>query len=144
MRHLSCLLAALVLAGCASPATSVSAARLRLVKVPVTDVAKSAAFYRDALGLTEDFTAPEYGWAQYATGAVPLCLYVPGKGGGNGVPGHCDSVNLAVRNPAKLHEEIAGRWKGPLGALMKDGDGELTFEIKDPDGNTIRFVQEER
>ncbi len=140
--RITLLLAAIALAGCAStdkPATSVL-----LVKIPVTDVARAAAFYREGLGLKEEFAAPEYGWAQYGTGGVPLCLYVPGKGGGNGVPGHCDSVNLVVKDAARYHDEVAARWKGPVGAVMKTGDGGVMFEVRDPDGNVIRVVQEPR
>lgn len=116
-------------------------ATVGLVKIPVTDLAKAAAFYRESLGLKEEFAVVEYGWAQYETGAVPLCLYVPGKGGGNGVPGHCDSVHLVVENAAAFHDEVAKRCKSPVGAVMKSDDGGVFFEIRDPDGNTIKVMQ---
>jgi len=119
-------------------------AKVGLVKIPVTDLAKASAFYREALGLKEEFAAVEYGWAQYGTGAVPLCLYVPGKGGGSGVPGHCDSVHLAVADAAAFHDEVAKRCKSPVGAVMKSDDGGVFFEIRDPDGNTIKVMQERK
>ncbi len=139
MRILPVLLAVVALAGCASPEKSGTS--VLLVKIPVTDVARAAAFYREGLRLKEEFAAPEYGWAQFATGGVPLCLYVPGKGGGVGVPGHSDCVNLVVADAVRFHDEVAARWKGPVGAVMKTGDGGVMFEVRDPDGNTIRVVQ---
>ncbi|MEK7465821.1 MAG: VOC family protein [Planctomycetota bacterium] len=142
MRLLPALFAAALLAGCAS--TDKPAATVGLVKIPVTDVAKASAFYRETLGLKEEFAVPEFGWAQYETGAVPLCLYVPGKGGGSGVPGHCDSVHLVVGDATAFHDAVAKRCKSPVGAVMKSEDGNVFFEIRDLDGNTIKVMQEER
>ncbi len=55
--------------------------RVGLVKIPVTDLGRAATFYREVLGLPEEFAVPAYGWAQYSTEGVPLCLYISGRGG---------------------------------------------------------------
>lgn len=134
------LLLAAALAGCASTDKE-PVAFVSLVKIPVTDIAKSGAFYRDALGLEEEFSSAEYGWAQYRTGGVPLCLYVPGKGGGTGAPGGCESVHLVVADVRGYRDALAKRWKSPIGALMKGEDGSMFFDVDDPDGNSLRIMQ---
>jgi hypothetical protein len=57
-----------------------------LVKIPATNFAIATASYREVLSPTQDFAAAQYGWAQYSAGAVPLCIYVVGMGGGEGKP----------------------------------------------------------
>ena len=41
---------------------------LSLLKIPVSDVTRSAEFYRTALGFEEQFVAEKYGWAQLQAG----------------------------------------------------------------------------
>jgi predicted enzyme related to lactoylglutathione lyase len=74
---------------------------LNLLKIPVIDFKRACAFYRDILGLEEDFAVEEYGWAQYQLGDVPLCLYVVGMGGGDGKPGNELNFHLAVDDAPK-------------------------------------------
>ena len=62
-------------------------ATVGFVRVPVSDFGRACAFYRDTLGLHEDFAVTDYGWAQYGTDTVPICLYQAGMGGGEGEPG---------------------------------------------------------
>ncbi len=110
---------------------------LGLVKIPVTDFARSTAFYRDVLGLTESFAAAEYGWAQYDVGPVPLCVYVVGLGGGNGTPGMDTGVQLRTDDARAAHARL-----GPHGGPLEVGDdGTLTFDVRDPDGNRLQVAQ---
>src|SRR5438045_9781318 len=70
--------------------------QLSLLKIPVTDVRRSADFYRDALGFHEEFVVEQYGWAQLKAGELPLALYIPGKGGGDGHVGGSTGFHLSL------------------------------------------------
>src|SRR5258708_21837332 len=79
---------ALVIVGCANSTErkrdmseqNVGSYRLALIKIPVSDIQRSAAFYRQTLGFEQEFVAAEYGWAQFKAGELPLALYKPGMG----------------------------------------------------------------
>ncbi len=111
-----------------------------LVKIPVSDFARARAFYADVLGLTEAFASAEYGWAQYDTGAVPLCLYVAGRSGGTGTPGGETGVQLRVADVRALHAGLTARGATP-GPLDLGDDGTSTFDLADPDGNRLQVAQ---
>ena len=114
--------------------------RVGLVKIPVTDFDRATAWYREGLGLEEEFAVAEYGWAQYATGNVPVCLYAAGKGGGSGTPGGDAGLHLAVADPKALHARYAEAGLGGLGELHTSDEGTAFFEVTDPDGNLLKVV----
>jgi catechol 2,3-dioxygenase-like lactoylglutathione lyase family enzyme len=119
---------------------------LSLVKLPVRDVERAAAFYRDVLGMTPSFVAAEYGWAQFTAGSVPLALYVPGMGGGDGEPGGSAGFHLALG--ADAFEALAERLRvaGALvdGRVHRGADGTVFVDARDPDGNVIKVVRAAR
>lgn len=115
-----------------------AAARLGLVKIPVRDLAVAAAFYRDVLGLPEDFAVEAYGWAQYGIGGAPLCLFVPGMGGGDREPGGETGVQLRVPDARAAYEQVSEHVEGEL---TEGDDGAVGFVISDPDGNLIQVIQ---
>ena len=110
------------------------------VKIPVSDVARAAAFYRDVLGLTEDFVVAECGWAQLSSASIPLCLYEPGKGGGSREPGGDTGIQLRVGDAAAVHAKAAEAG-GTDGDLSTGDDGTVTFQARDPDGNLVQVAQ---
>ncbi|MEN8151629.1 MAG: VOC family protein [Planctomycetota bacterium] len=114
--------------------------RVSLVKIPVADFAASTAFYREVLGLAEEFAVEEYGWAQYRLGDVPLCLYVPGTGGGSGEPGGDTGIHLAVDDVAAAFGRLRQRGAEFACELTTSDEGSSFFEVRDPDGNTIKVV----
>ena len=112
-----------------------------LVKIPVTDLGRATAYYREILGLAEDFAVEEYGWAQYAVGGAPVCLYVPGMGGGTGEPGGDCGLHLVVDDARALHDTLSTRGADLLGDLSEGDDGTVSFDVRDPDANVIRVMQ---
>lgn len=112
-----------------------------LVKIPVTDFKRATDYYREILGLTEEFAVEEYGWAQYETGNVPLCLYVVGQGGGDGVPGSEVGFHLVVDDVSTFYAAIKERG-GHFGSeIVSSDDGGKFFVVRDPDGNTFKVLQ---
>ena len=115
--------------------------RLSLLKIPVRDVSTSRAFYQDVLGFNTQLDAKEYGWVQMQAGEVPVALYEPGMGGGDGKVGDTLDFHLAVLELAKVVERLRAH-----GALVGDGilrgdDGSEFLEVRDPDGNTLKIMK---
>jgi len=112
-----------------------------LVKVPVTDFGRATRYYRETLGLEEEFAVEAYGWAQYRVGGAPLCLYVEGRGGGDGSPGGDTGFHLTVTDARALFEALAERGVETLHGLEEGDDGGVFFTVEDPDGNTFKVTQ---
>jgi catechol 2,3-dioxygenase-like lactoylglutathione lyase family enzyme len=107
------------------------------VKIPVSDFKQACRFYRDRLGLKEDFAAEAYGWAQYATGSVPICLYQEGMGGGAGKPGVDTGLQLRVADARAAYAHL----KDFASDFGEGDDGSVGFTLSDPDGNKFQILQ---
>jgi catechol 2,3-dioxygenase-like lactoylglutathione lyase family enzyme len=112
-------------------------ASVGFVKIPVGDFARACSFYRDTLGLSEEFAAEAFGWAQYATGSVPICLYQEGMGGGAGKPGVDTGIQLRVSDARGAYEQL----RAHASDFGEGDDGSAGFTLRDPDGNTIQVIQ---
>lgn len=115
--------------------------RFALAKIPVTDIARAAAFYREALGLAQEFVVEDYGWAQFSADGVPIALYAAGKGGGDGVPGGDTGLHFAVRALDDLAMRIVCHGTGSAGDIQAGADGTRFLDVTDPDGNTVRVFR---
>lgn len=113
-------------------------ATIGLVKIPVRDFERSRRFYREALGLTEEFAVEAYGWAQYACGAVPLCIYVAGMGGGAGEPVGETGIQLRVSDARRTASSVS---QHVVGDVAEGDDGSVGFSLSDPDGNLIHVLE---
>ena len=145
MSYLKLILAAAIasLIGCAphpgNQPMHQRAYQLSLLKIPVTDIAKSAEFYRDVLKFKSEFVAEKYGWAQFSAGDLSLALYKPGMGGGDGKPGGSTGFHLALP-PDQFDGLAADLLK--LGVLVDNriqhgDDGTTYVQVRDPDGNVL-------
>lgn len=112
-----------------------------LVKIPVTDFKQATQYYRGVVGLEEEFAVEAYGWAQYKTGNIPLCLYVTGQGGGDGTPGTEVGFHLTVDNITTFYADIQKRNGQVASEIVKSDDGGAFFVLCDPDGNTFKVIQ---
>ena len=115
--------------------------KVGLVKIPVTDFKAATHYYREVLGLVEEFAVEVYGWAQYQTNSIPLCLYVVGQGGGDGVPGGDTGFHLEVNNIETFYAEIQKRGGQFASDIVQSNDGGMFFVLRDPDGNTFKVIQ---
>lgn len=120
--------------------TPMQEAAVGFVKIPVSDFGRARIFYRDTLGLTEEFAVEAYGWAQFATATVPICLYVPGQGGGARAPGGDTGIQLRVSDARAAYSSLAAADR-VAGELQIGDDGTVGFTLRDPDGNTIHVAQ---
>jgi catechol 2,3-dioxygenase-like lactoylglutathione lyase family enzyme len=115
--------------------------QLSLLKIPVTDIARSANFYRDALKFKPEFVAEQYGWAQFDAGGLPLALYKPGMGGGDGKPGGSTGFHLSL--PPVQFDLIAADLlkQGVLidNRIQRGDDGTTYVQVRDPDGNVLNI-----
>ena len=114
--------------------------QIGLIKIPVTDFDKATAYYREVIGLEEEFAVAEYGWAQYKTGNLPLCLYVVGMGGGEGTPGHEVGFHLTVNDIQAFYDQLAAHGAQFASEIVGSADGGQFFMLQDPDGNTFKVI----
>ncbi|MEM7538898.1 MAG: helix-turn-helix domain-containing protein [Chloroflexota bacterium] len=112
-----------------------------LVKIPVTNFEAATHYYREVIGLEEEFAVEAYGWAQYKTNNLPLCLYVTGQGGGEGKPGEEVGFHLAVDNIETVYTYIEKRGGQFATEIVSSADGGKFFVLRDPDGNTFKVLQ---
>jgi len=113
--------------------------RVTLIKLPVANIGPAIVFYRDVLGLSLNFAAEEYGWAQFDTRPVPLALYVPAEGVGLGKPGTCDGLQLTTEDFDGLQHRLTEHHM-PFDNFEGD-DGTVGVYLNDPDGNRIQVIQ---
>lgn len=118
-----------------------STMRINLVKIPVADFARATHFYRETLGLNEQFAVAAYGWAQYELPVLPLCLYVPGMGGGEGQPGGEVGFHLEVSHIGQFRDGYLARGGQIHTDIVASDDGGQFLIISDPDGNLLKVVQ---
>ena len=118
-----------------------SSYKLSLLKIPVSDIARSAAFYTKALKWEPQFVADEYGWAQLDAGGLPVALYKPGMGGGDGKPGGSTGFHLAVPPAAfdTLAADLLGKGVLVDNRVQHGDDGTTFVQLRDPDGNVLNI-----
>ena len=117
--------------------------KLGLLKIPVREIEKSTAFYKERLGCEISFQAPEYGWAQLKAGDLELALYVPRKGGGQRTIGGNIDFHLVL--DADDFDKLAPALKD-AGLLVEDmihtgNDGSTFIDLRDPDENVIKIFR---
>lgn len=110
----------------------------------VADVARAAAFYRDALGFAVDFLhghPPFYGSVSRDAARLHLkWVHEPVFG-----PGRIEAAGLImafvpVENVKALYREFAEAGAPIHQKLRKQAWGGTDFHVRDPDGNVIAFV----
>jgi glyoxylase I family protein len=119
------------------------------VRYQVTEVARSVAFYTQALGFTLEHQHPPQ-FASVSLGALRLLLSGPGASGSRGLPdgqhqapGGWNRVVLGVKDLpsciARLRQ-IGLRFRNE----MEVGPAGRQIQIEDPDGNPIELLESVR
>ena len=103
------------------------------VMYPVSDLARSARFYREILGLPQEIYSEEGQWAEFNCGNLALALK-----GGETVPAAAPGgrLALAVDDIHAFHAELKNR-----GVRIQSGPTDYgvccAMEILDPDGHVV-------
>jgi catechol 2,3-dioxygenase-like lactoylglutathione lyase family enzyme len=113
---------------------------LEVVVVPVGDVDRAIAFYRDQLGFNVDHhtQARDMDFAQLTPPGSGCSIVVGNLPGGPAMtPGSLKGLQLVVADAARAHEELAARGVevGDID-VIDERDGGTLFGFADPDGNT--------
>ena len=114
------------------------------IAMPVSDINRAAAFYRDTLGMRFLFQAPP-GLAFFDCGGVRLMLDVPLKKDG----GNCSSVIYYkvpdINTAFEMLSQRGVKFEGKPHLIAKMPDHELWMAFfKDPDGNLLALMSEVR
>ena len=116
--------------------------QLSLLKIPVSEISRSAEFYRDILGFSQQSAAEEYGWAQLQAGDLSVALYKPGMGGGTGQVGGSTGFHLCL--PPERFDQMAADLlkRGVLvdNMVHQSDEGGVFIGVSDPDGNVIKIM----
>jgi methylmalonyl-CoA/ethylmalonyl-CoA epimerase len=113
------------------------------IAVPVTDVARATAFYRDALGMRFLFQAPP-GLAFFDCGGVRLMLDGPAReSAGKGSVVYYRVADLEAAFGALSARGVVFETKPHLVARLPDHELRMAF-LRDPDGNLLALMSEVR
>jgi methylmalonyl-CoA/ethylmalonyl-CoA epimerase len=113
------------------------------IAVPVSDVDRSVAFYRDTLGMRVLFQAPP-GLGFFDCAGVRLMLDAPAKAAGH----HSSVIYYKVADLQAAFETLSARGvtfeaKPHLIARLPDHELWMAF-FRDPDGNLLALMSEVR
>jgi len=108
--------------------------RTDFVSVPVRDLEKSTAWYRDSLGLEQ---VSEGGWPEFQLGEnVSLYLIDPTNIGQEFTAPHTSYIALRVPDVEEARTELEGRGITFAGEIFDTGVCHMAF-FRDPDGNSL-------
>jgi catechol 2,3-dioxygenase-like lactoylglutathione lyase family enzyme len=108
--------------------------RTDFVSVPVTDMERATAFYRDTLGLPQ---VSEGGFPEFQLGEnVSVYLIQMENIGSTFTSPHTAHIALRVPDVAETRKELESRGVAFEGEIMDTGVCHMAF-FRDPDGNAL-------
>jgi catechol 2,3-dioxygenase-like lactoylglutathione lyase family enzyme len=112
---------------------------LEVVVVPVSDIDRAIAFYRDTLGFHLDHETQAAGmrFAQLTPPGSGCSIVIGDLPGGQSMePGSLKGLQLVVADAHRAHDELAARGVevGDV-EVIDERDGGTLFGFTDPDGN---------
>jgi catechol 2,3-dioxygenase-like lactoylglutathione lyase family enzyme len=107
--------------------------------VYASDAAKAERFYVDQLGLKKGVDPYNPGGARYYVNQEQFIevLPMPADAGVN----RLDHVGYITANAEKLRQYLADHSVTVPDSVKRGADGSQWFEVKDPEGNTVQFVE---
>lgn len=119
--------------------------KLELVQVPVTDVDRAVAFYRDQVGFVLDVDVRPMDGMRVVQLTPPGsgCSILMGTGMGESssmAPGTQKALHLVVADIAAARQELVDRGVD-VAEVMDVGGGVLYAWFSDPDGNSLALQE---
>jgi catechol 2,3-dioxygenase-like lactoylglutathione lyase family enzyme len=140
LRVLGCLLIATSLS--AKPVARPKILGLANVSYFVSDLAKSRAFYEDFLGYQEAFTLPNSsGGVRVAFVKINDHQFLELDNEKDHGEGQLEHTAVYTDNAEQMRRYLASQGVQVPPKVMKDETGNKSFEVKDPDGHLLEFVQ---
>jgi catechol 2,3-dioxygenase-like lactoylglutathione lyase family enzyme len=113
------------------------------IAVKVSDLAKAREFYSGVVGLAEAFpTKNPMGGSDMVTFKINDKQYI--EVAPDLRPGEEDRllyISLETTDARRLREYLASKSVSVPAKLSQDPEGNLSFVVTDPDGNSVRFIQ---
>jgi catechol 2,3-dioxygenase-like lactoylglutathione lyase family enzyme len=111
------------------------------VRIFVSELERARAFYRDAIGLSESASGPDYAVFPLGPTTIVLEAVAHGEPEHDELVGRLLGVSFDVADMEQARRELASRGVGFLGPSEKqEWGGTLAFAC-DPDGNILTLVQ---
>jgi catechol 2,3-dioxygenase-like lactoylglutathione lyase family enzyme len=109
--------------------------------VNVSNLQRSIAWYRDALGFAEVYTMAEYGWCELRTPIANITIGLQQAESGFGEGGATLAFRVDDLDAARAHLESMGtRFLGDIVVIPGD-NGVRLANFVDPDGNPLTLAQ---
>ena len=116
--------------------------RIGYVNVGVRDLARSIAFYRDALGFPLTYSAPEFHYAAFDVGGLRFAIAAFEADSTGRPPGDRHTgVGLVVADVDAAHAELAAKGVAFTMPPAKQPWGGYMGIFSDPDGNLFYLDQ---
>ena len=106
------------------------------VSIPSTDLERSAAFYRETLGLRNSVHRPERNFSEFENGTVTLSVVDPVKMGVGEFRPNANHIALHVEDVAAARATLEERGVTFMGDTLDTGVCHMAF-FADPDGNSL-------
>ncbi|MEQ1502891.1 MAG: VOC family protein [Myxococcota bacterium] len=119
--------------------------KIDYLMITVSDMARSVAFYRDALGIPLRFESPD--WSEFDTDGTTLALHGGGVAGRHGTPGAAGLASLGFTVPDldRTVAELEGRGvRFVVRPTDRPGEGIRLAVAADPDELELSFVESRR
>lgn len=114
--------------------------KIAYVNVFVSDLSRALAFYKDALGLSVQFSSPEHGYASVAAGDIRLGLAVPNREQAE-LTGRHTGIGIEVANLEGEYLRLSELGVTFTMPPTKQPWGGFMALVSDPDGNVFYLDQ---
>jgi catechol 2,3-dioxygenase-like lactoylglutathione lyase family enzyme len=104
--------------------------------VYVKDLAKSRQFYEDFLGYQEPFKSPAATYIKINDRQYVELFNEPDRG-----EGQLHHIAIYTDNAARMREYLAAQGVAVPAKVGKNGAGDKSFDVTDPDGHMVEFVE---
>jgi len=108
--------------------------RIGYVTVGVRDLERSLAFYRDVLGFSLMYSAPEFSYASFDVGGIRFAIAASAD---DSFSGRHTGIGLMVADVDASHADLAAKGVGFTMEPSKQPWGGYMAMFADPDGNTF-------